>query len=60
MGLLVLLVLALVGYNFVIGRQVIDGRMTRGAADDGPKEESPSSIACCGFGLPPEEKRKPN
>ncbi len=58
-GLLALLAFGLVGYNFFVGQRVIEGRDQREPAGD-ERESRPSNIACCGFGLPPTEDRKPN
>ena len=61
-GLLAALVFGLVAYSFLLGRRVIDDRdqqsLTGGNVGQG--EVSREKLgACCGFGLPPMEERKP-
>ncbi|MCL4532051.1 MAG: hypothetical protein M1582_02485 [Actinobacteria bacterium] len=58
-GLLAVLAFGLVGYSFFMGRRVIDDRDRQEPAGD-EREGRPSNIACCGFGLPPVEERKPD
>ena len=58
-GVLALLVFGLVGFSFLMGQRVIEGRDRQEPAGD-ERESRPSDIACCGFGLPPIEKRSPD
>ena len=55
-GVLALLVFGLVGYSFLMGQRVIEGRDRQVPAGN-ERESRPSGIACCGFGLPPIERR---
>ena len=62
-GLLGVLVIGLAAYTLLLGRRVIDDRdqqMPTGEST-GQGEVSREKLgACCGFGLPPMEERKPD
>ena len=61
-GLLAALVFGLVAYSFLLGRQVVNDRDRQVPSNEntGHSEMSREELgACCGFGLPPVEQRRP-
>lgn len=61
-GLLAVLVFGLVAYSFLLGRRVVNDRDRESLTGEntGQGEVTREKLgACCGFGLPPVEQRRP-